>query len=357
MRLLEARAPELDLAVPADLRPEHRRLPEYPTIEHDSHEVTHVLTGFLPESASAGTRQGEEYDRLVVGLVEGGPGVLQLLAGDHGPALDGVQRSIRASALGDWLAGPDEIEPAGDEPLDRVEPDEAVRPGVVLLGYEKLARDAAVEQQCCERSRTVEGRRGVPRCAVGRPSRIGAKQLFERGRLGRALAGCHTGLDQGPIDRGQLVAEPVVHVGEAPFEEGGPLHDCLGSPWLGDPRQLHDDPIRPHPLDERLRDTEFVDARADHGECAFERIIGVGDGAGTLVDLEGQVDATEQVEPALQGNALYRDVAHRSIRSPLTDGDVAGDQRQKTADHEQNDDDQAASYSREHVASNGMRRG
>ena len=99
---------------------------------------------------------------------------------------------------------------------------------------------------------------------------------------------------------GQRLLQRLGLVGDPELEEGAPLHDGLGPGGLGDAGQLDHDPGVAHLLDQRLGDAELVDALPQHGEREIEVALGIGRDLLGLVELEGEVHPTLEVEAQLE---------------------------------------------------------
>src|SRR5437773_2467505 len=147
---------EPDQAVLTDVALEDRRLTLHAVVQDDGHVVVNVAAGLALELAAARARQHEVHDRLVGHLVAPGRGLLELLAGDDGPVLDGVQRAVRPRPTGRRLGAPLELDAPRDEPPHLGPGEQALRPGHLLLGDEVLARHPALEQERRERPGPVQ---------------------------------------------------------------------------------------------------------------------------------------------------------------------------------------------------------
>src|SRR5690606_20303899 len=126
-------------------------------------------------------------------------------------------------------------------------------------------------------------------------------------RRGRNLL--HDGLElraehlpDGPVDPRPRLPDLALRLHELELAERGPLDDLLGAGLLADPRKLHDDPVRPDLLDQRLLDTELVDSRPDDLQRAIrgvrprfgrERALAV-------VDLEREVHPSLEIQSERQ---------------------------------------------------------
>ncbi len=133
-------------------------------------------------------------------------------------------------------------------------------------------------------------------------------------------------LAERPVHRREASIQRAGLVGQTEFEEGGLLDDPFGATRVGDPGQLHHDPLTADLLDEGLGDPELVGPFPQHLNCPFDVLRGIGGHLVRLVELEGQVHAALEVEPVLDGDFFDLHVVHHPVGSTLPGGDLARDQ-------------------------------
>ncbi len=89
-------------------------------------------------------------------------------------------------------------------------------------------------------------------------------------------------------------------VGDLELEEGALLYDGHGALWVVDARQLDNDLAVAALLNDRLGDTELVDAGSDDLDGAIERLGSIRHRAFRLIDLEREVHSALEIQPSLQ---------------------------------------------------------
>jgi hypothetical protein len=133
---------------------------------------------------------------------------------------------------------------------------------------------------------------------------------------------------QNCIESRQCPLQRLRLIGDLEFQERGFLDHILGTARVVDARKLDDDAVIARLLDQRLGNTELVDAGPDHLESAVDCLTLVGDHAFRFVDLQREVHAALEIEPHLERDALHGVVDELAVALHALD-DSARKQRPK----------------------------
>ena len=296
--VLQRLCAQFDLSALPDLAFDDRRLPLHPAVEDDRHIVVHVAAGLALEDAPPAPRQHEVHHRLVGERVACGLRVLEVFTRDDRLVLPGVQRAVAAAGTRQHLGPPLELDPARNEPLHVGARQQAFGHRHLLFRYEILAGQLTLKEERGQGTGGIQvGRVLRRRLALRRFGRLAlcfpgvrTEQLGHAGRR-RPLPGRpHPGPLQRLVDRGQGVAEQVLHIGDTELEERGALDDALGAGRVFFTRQLHDEAAAPLDLHDRLARAEFIDPRPHHLLGPLDGVGAVGHGTLRRVHLEGQMN-------------------------------------------------------------------